>query len=70
MNQGAGEMGQRFRVFAALAEDLGSIPQNPHCGSRPPKLQFQGDFNPLLTSSGTRHAHGAHKVMQTKCSQV
>lgn len=28
MNQGAGEMGQWFRAFVGLTEDLGSIP-NP-----------------------------------------
>ena len=42
------------------------LSQHLHSGSQCSGFQFQGIQLPLLASSGTRHAHGAHSYMLPK----
>lgn len=48
-------MALRLRALVALAEDLGSIPPNPHSGSQPSITPLQRIQYLPLTSLGTRH---------------
>ena len=50
-------MAQHLRVPAAFAEDPGSVPSTYMAAHTCQDLQFQGIQDPLLNSTGTRHAY-------------
>lgn len=50
-------MTQELRSFVALAEDLGSVPNSPHGGSKPSITPGPRDQMP----SSNLHWHQAHK---------
>lgn len=62
----AGEIAQWLSAVAALTKDLGWIPSTQKVAHSHSLLLFQGIQSPLLTSSGTRHIHGAHTYIQAK----
>ena len=59
-------MAQCLSEIAPFKEDFGSIPSNPHGGSKPSITPVPGDLMPFSDFIGTKHICGTYTYKQMK----